>query len=242
MARPATTVLLIRDGDEGLEVLMVVRRNGLSQYAAAMAFPGGGIDPEDEDEAWLPLCVGAEELDPAERARRIAGYRELHEETGILLLDRPVAVLPAPGAGFIDVVGGTGGRLDLSSMLPFAHWVTPEGPPRRYDTFFRLCWLTTDLVANADGDETVAAEWVRPEVALALGKAGERNVLIPTRCQLDLLAQAASVADAVASARTRPILTVSPTVDQRSDGTHLSIPPAAGYPTCEFFLPRGAGR
>jgi 8-oxo-dGTP pyrophosphatase MutT (NUDIX family) len=87
-ARPCTTVLLVRDGTEGLEVLMVVRHER-SHFASALVFPGGGIDAEDADEAWLDLIDGAAELDEVERARRIAGFRELYEETGVLLLDSP---------------------------------------------------------------------------------------------------------------------------------------------------------
>src|ERR1700751_4445273 len=111
--RPSTTVLLVRDSADGLEVLMVVR-NDRSQYASALVFPGGVIDAEDGDEAWLGLIDGAEGLDPAERTRRIAGFRELHEETGLLLLDAPQHRPKTDGEGtsFLEVVRGSGGRLD----------------------------------------------------------------------------------------------------------------------------------
>jgi 8-oxo-dGTP pyrophosphatase MutT (NUDIX family) len=238
--RPSTTVLLVRDGEGGLEVLMVVRPNDKSQYAAAMVFPGGVLEAADADEAWLELCDGAEGLDPDERARRIGGFRELYEETGILLLEAPAG---APGAvdaqtPFLEVVRASGGRLDLAAMAPFAHWVTPEGAPKRYDTFFRLCWRTTEMTAVSDGRETVAVEWLTPARALALGAAGERNLLFPTRCQLDLLAQAGSVEAAVAAARARRIVPVSPSMERRPEGTFLSIPPEAGYPVCEFHMGR----
>jgi 8-oxo-dGTP pyrophosphatase MutT (NUDIX family) len=235
--RPSTTVLLVRDGADGLEVLMVVRRNDKSQYAAAMVFPGGVIDPEDADEAWLGLCDGLDGLDGAERVRRIAGFRELHEETGVLLLDNPARAPEAAGeTPFLEVVRRSGGRLDLSAMAPFAHWVTPEGAPKRYDTYFRLCWRTTEMTAVSDGRETVAVEWLRPADALALGASGERNLLFPTKCQLDLLAQVRSVEEAVAAARARRIVPVSPSMERRPEGTFLSIPPEAGYPVCEFQM------
>ena len=239
--RPATTVLLVRDGSEGLEVLMVVRAADSSQFSAAMVFPGGVIDPEDSDAAWLEFCDGLEGLDPAERARRIAGFRELYEETGVLLLDEPQR-LPeaAPGeTPFLELVRGSGGRLNLAAMIPFAHWVTPEGAPKRYDTFFRLCFTTTEMTAVSDGRETVLAEWLRPAEAIALGASGARNLLFPTKCQLDLLAQAESVAEAVAAASARRIVPVSPTVDRRTEGTFLSIPLESGYPIREFQVVAG---
>ena len=88
--RPSTTVLLVRDGADGLEVLMVVREDR-GQYASAMVFPGGVVDPQDADEAWLELVDGAGNVGAAERVRRIAGFRELWEETGLLLVEAPGA-------------------------------------------------------------------------------------------------------------------------------------------------------
>jgi 8-oxo-dGTP pyrophosphatase MutT (NUDIX family) len=237
--RPSTTVLLVRDGPDGIEVLMVVRRNDRSQYASAMLFPGGTVEPSDADERWLSLCEGAAGLDAAERARRIAGFRELHEETGIALLGRPDRV-PARATGetsFYEAVRSSGGRLDLSAMVPFAHWITPEGAPKRYEVFFRLCWLPTDMTAVSDGQETVAAEWLQPADAVALGASGQRNLLFPTKCQLELLAQSRTVEEALALTRARRIVPVSPRVERRGEETFLSIPSEAGYPVCEFRMP-----
>ena len=237
--RPSTTVLLVRDSADGLEVLMVVR-NDRSQYASALVFPGGVIEAEDGDEAWLDLLDGTEGLDPAERRRRIAGFRELYEETGLLLLEAPLRQPQMGGEGisFLEVVRGSGGRLDLLAMAPFAHWVTPEGAPKRYDTFFRLCWLTTEMTAISDGRETVSVEWLKPSGALALGASKARNLLFPTKCQLELLDQSRSVEEAVAAARARKIVPVSPSMDRREEGTFLSIPPESGYPVREFFMGR----
>jgi 8-oxo-dGTP pyrophosphatase MutT (NUDIX family) len=238
-ARPSTTVLLVRDGAEGLEVLMVVRHER-SHFASALVFPGGGIDAEDADEAWLDLIDGAAELDEVERARRVAGFRELYEETGVLLLDSPDR-WPEPAgdgeaASFRDVVRSSGGRLDLAAMAPFAHWVTPERAAKRYDTHFRLCWRTTEMTAVSDGRETVSAEWLRPADAIALGASGERKLLVPTRCQLDLLAQTQTVEAAAAAARSRRIIPVTPSFEPRPEGNILSIPEEAGYPVREFFM------
>ena len=234
--RPATTVLLVRDGVDGLEVLMVVR-HAESYFASAMVFPGGMIDPEDADEAWLGLCDGADGLDPPERARRVAGFRELYEETGILLLDAPERA-PDASAGetpFLELVRQSGGKLDLAAMAPFAHWVTPEMAPKRFDTHFRLCWRTTEMTAVSDGRETVSVEWLKPAEAIALGARGERNLLFPTKCQLEMLDEAATVEAAVAAARARRITPVTPVVQQRPEGMFLTIAPESGYPVCEYL-------
>jgi len=46
---PSATVLLLRDGAEGLEVFMVLRHEGAASFAGALVFPGGEVDPGDRD-------------------------------------------------------------------------------------------------------------------------------------------------------------------------------------------------
>jgi 8-oxo-dGTP pyrophosphatase MutT (NUDIX family) len=229
-------VLLVRDGQDGLEVLMVVR-HAQSYFASAMVFPGGVIDLEDGDEAWLEHANGAEGLDALERARRVAGFRELYEETGVLLLDAPEHPAKAGSeTPFLEVVRSSGGKLDLTAMAPFAHWVTPAMAPKRFDTHFRLCWQTTEMTAVSDGRETVSVEWLRPAEALALGASKARNLLFPTKCQLELLEQTATVAEAVSAARARRIVQVSPKFERRPEGTFLRIGEESGYPVREFLV------
>jgi 8-oxo-dGTP pyrophosphatase MutT (NUDIX family) len=233
--RLSSTVILVRERAR-LEVLMVVR-NAQSYFASALVFPGGTVDPEDRDVAWDDHLIGNAVLADDERAIRIAGFRELFEETGLLLADR--AMVGGEGA-FRDIIAGQGARLDLAAMLPFAHWITPDLSPKRYDTHFRLCALTTDLVAVSDGRETVGVEWLRPEDALELGASGQRKVLFPTRLNLELLARAGSVEEAIAQAQDRSIVTVTPQVERRAEGTYVTIPPDAGYGPAEEFT--GGGR
>jgi 8-oxo-dGTP pyrophosphatase MutT (NUDIX family) len=78
-ARPASTVLLIRDGAEGLEVFMVVRNRAIDFAGGALVFPGGRVEPDDV------AIAGGEGLD----AFRIAGIRETFEECGVLLARPP---------------------------------------------------------------------------------------------------------------------------------------------------------
>ena len=71
--RPAATILLVRDAP--FEVLMV-RRHAGQTFSSALVFPGGTVDESDWSDAWLDLATGGEALDPAERALRIAAFRE----------------------------------------------------------------------------------------------------------------------------------------------------------------------
>ncbi len=233
--RLASTVLLIRDRS-GLEVLMVERHES-ANFASALVFPGGMVDPEDHDDAWLEWVDTPADLPVTERAVRIAGFREMYEETGIFLADHaPTGTLaPADQAPFIQVVAGAGARLDLGAMHPFAHWITPMSAPKRYDTHFRLCGLGTELTAVSDGRETVSVEWLRPKDALDLGAAGERKLLFPTVMNLRRLAEAASVEEGIEAAKARPVVTVSPLIQQRPDGVYLTLPADSGYGPAEFF-------
>ncbi|MBV9509756.1 MAG: NUDIX domain-containing protein [Caulobacteraceae bacterium] len=239
--RLAATVLLIRDRS-GLEVLMV-ERHEQAYFSSALVFPGGVVDPEDRGPDWFPLVDGAEGLDEAERALRIAGYRELYEETGLLLADCAPAGVVTPATEqvpFVAVVERAKARLDLAAMHRFTHWITPEAAPKRFDTHFRLCGLGTELVAASDGRETVSVEWIRPKDALDLGASRQRKLLFPTQMNLKLLSQASSVEEAIADSKTRAIATVSPIMQQRPDGLYLTLPDDAGYGAgVEFYAGRG---
>jgi 8-oxo-dGTP pyrophosphatase MutT (NUDIX family) len=237
--RLAATVLLVRDRS-GLEVLMV-ERNEKTYFASALVFPGGLVEADDSHEDWLELSSGHELMPLAERALRIAGFRELYEETGVFLTGGPGGPVTPPeplDGGFRDLVARSGARLDLDAMHPFAHWITPETSPKRYDTHFRLCGLDTASVAVSDGTETVSVEWLRPRDALAMGVAGERKLLFPTRLNLELLATASSVEAAIDAARLRAIITVTPQVERRQEGVFVTIPPDAGYGPAEEFAGR----
>lgn len=73
-ATPAATVILVRDGGDGLETLMLRRNTKLAFAGGMWVFPGGRIDPEDIDPA-VP--------DDTERAARRAAARETREEAGL---------------------------------------------------------------------------------------------------------------------------------------------------------------
>ncbi len=69
----AATVLLVRDGSQGLEVLYVQRNAKLAFHGGAWVYPGGRIDPADF----------SSEPDDLEAAARRAAAREAHEEAGV---------------------------------------------------------------------------------------------------------------------------------------------------------------
>jgi 8-oxo-dGTP pyrophosphatase MutT (NUDIX family) len=228
--RLAATLLLLRDGP--FEVLMV-RRHARATFASALVFPGGALDADDADDSWLPLVTGADDLEPGERARRIAAARETWEETGILL---GAADAGARDRSFRAALEAADGLLDLRSIVPFGHWITPIAEARRFDTHFYLAAAPVGQFATADGGETVDSEWIAPADAVRL--AAERTILFPTLMNLGRLAEKTSVADALASARAHPVVAVQPVITLLDDGTRvISIPESSGYGTTEFRMP-----
>lgn len=238
VTRLAATILVLRD--DPFEVLMV-RRHGSGQFASALVFPGGVVDPADRSDAWLPLIDDVGDFDANERVLRIAAFRETFEEASLLLGrgsdGRAVPCRSDDRNDFHAVVAASGGRLQLGDLARFGHWVTPEVAPKRFDTHFFLCRAPAGQEAVCDGGETVALEWVSPRDALDRAAAGERSILFPTRMNLKRLAESSDAAGAIAAALARERFTVTPRVEKRADGMLVIIPAAAGYGETENFHP-----
>lgn len=245
-ALPAATVMLLRD-DPAFEVLMVTRHDKTRTHGGALVFPGGKTHDDDLDPQWAAHADGWDDFDEEQRGLRVAAVREVFEEAGVLLARRadggaigadacPIEVRKAVDAGttkFLDVVSGLDARIDLHAVVLFARWITPPIAAHRFDTWFYVAHAPADQLGVCDGRETVDLEWVTPEGALSLWRAGERKVVFPTRTNLGLLGEAASAADAIARAKARPFISVQPRVEERPEGRFLVLPPDAGYGAIE---------
>jgi 8-oxo-dGTP pyrophosphatase MutT (NUDIX family) len=196
-ARPAATVMLIRDADGGLEVLMV-RRRARGFFGGLTVFPGGAVDPIDSSELTASVVVGR----PRDAAYRAAALRELAEETGLALT--PVGVSPAPpgrGAGLLSELEASGIRLDGTRLTLVSRWVTPEAAPTRFDTLFYLVGVTDTPEIRLDADELVGHMWVGPSAALDMHSTGEVEMFLPTVSHLRWLAWRSDIEDAIAAAQ-----------------------------------------
>ncbi|HOY78656.1 MAG TPA: NUDIX hydrolase [Hyphomonadaceae bacterium] len=243
--KPASTVVLVRDSLETpqtLEVLMVRRSAGMAFGASAWVFPGGKVAASDADPAWDDLSDGTYEH--YQRSLRIAAAREVFEESGLMLATRDGRELDAnASAGFdamrsaveadpallIKLAREASLRLTLDRLIPFAHWITPNFEPRRFDTHFYLVHAPADQVVRHDGREAVDHQWVAPQELLERRKQGGAKLMFPTRLNLEVLARSSTAAEAVAAARAREVVTVEPRVEERADGKVLVIPAEAGY-------------
>lgn len=221
---------------------MIKRHHEIDFAGGAMVFPGGAAQAGDRDPAWKDHVTGWDGLDDRQRALRIAAIREGWEEAGILVArgldDIDPARIQDPEAreavdggrrSFLEVVEGLGARLSLDALTVFAHWIGPQGAPKRFDTFFYLVRTPAEQAAACDGREAVDAEWIAPAEALRLAEAGARRVVFPTRMNLQLLAEASSAEDAIGRARSRTLVTVEPRVEERDGKRCLVLPPDAGY-------------
>jgi 8-oxo-dGTP pyrophosphatase MutT (NUDIX family) len=225
---PSATLLLLRDGPGGLEVLMMCRSEASSFAPGAYVFPGGRVGPEDE--VLARFCASCEATDSPALARRIAAIRETYEECGILLARRPAGKLLSR----IDVRPGmslTDGSLELATdlLVPFAHWITPASRPKRFDTWFFLARAPDDQVAAHDGHEATDTVWLRPADVLAKADAEAVKLVFVTRMNLIKLGRSRTVAEAMAAAASSSIVTVIPEVVQTADGPAFQIPEAADY-------------
>jgi len=168
----AATVVLLRDGAGGLEVLMIERPDRGS-FAGAWVFPGGKLDPGDAG------AVG-DATAPEEADARRAAVRETREETGL--------------------------EIEASALVTLSCWDPPPGAPLRIRTWFFLAAAPEGALRLEPG-EAVAAEWLRPSIALQRQSRGELLLYPPTWVTLHGLADADGVDSALAGARVRGVQT-----------------------------------
>ncbi|MCP3913634.1 MAG: NUDIX domain-containing protein [Actinomycetia bacterium] len=225
--RPAATVMIVDDRPD-LHVLML-KRNARSVFVGDMwVYPGGAVDPEDGHGRVEALCTGEDDASASAAlgvgadglAFWVASLREMFEEAGVLLAHRvgedhlidlsPLDVeerfseyrdqVNDGSLPFMDVIEGEQLRLELTDMHYVGHWLTPMGPPRRYDTRFFLAAMPAGQTPLHDNDEAVHHEWVRPADAVALNRTGEMIMMTPTIAMMMRLLPFHRAAEAVAAA------------------------------------------
>ena len=225
--RLASTVIPLRDSAEGPEVFLVKRTRTVAFMAGAHVYPGGAVDEADADTPALGgeavrRRIGTENA----HALAVAALRELFEESGILLADGTLpdalrAEVAAGRLGFQEVCAAHKVQVDLDQIAVWAHWITPEAEPRRYDTWFFVAKVPQDTEARHDDGETVASTWIRPERALEACRAGEMFLAPPTWKTLEDLCGFESVDAVLAQASDRPVPPIQPVL--RSDSGQIVI-------------------
>ena len=255
--RPASTILLLRDAParvvdgkrrDEIEVFMMVRHYEIDFNSGALVFPGGSVDKGDNAIIAKPsLYSGGEGMEAGELSFRIAAIRETFEESGILLA-RPKgsnglvdarraseieaahrAELCEGKTTFEKVLTDNGILLALDELVPYAHWITPEGMPKRFDTWFFLAAAPPDQLGAHDGKESTDSIWVSPREALEGGETGRFKLPFPTTRNLIKLGKQTSVKAALDDSRGKNVVTVTPVMTKTATGRQLRIPLEAGY-------------
>lgn len=241
--RPAAAVVLARSHPAGGFEVYMVRRHVKSEFVPdAFVFPGGSVSAADIEAETAPgLCDGAPAGPTALGAGfRAAAIRECFEEAGVLLATRdghPLAPDAAELARMVaeraalnrrettlaEVAARKGLTLATRELLHWAHWITPEPFPKRFDTHFFLAAMPEGQQAAHDQLETTAGAWVRPADALARWKAGDFPIVFATIHQLRALADVPDLAAAEARFTGVPP-TIQPRIVQR-DGRDMILLP-----------------
>ncbi|MGZ4805826.1 MAG: NUDIX hydrolase [Ilumatobacteraceae bacterium] len=231
-AKPAATVMLLRDGDAGVEVFML-RRTTSAAFARGMyVFPGGKVDAADgqDDPGYV-----------------VAAIRECYEEAGVLLATDQDGTMVTDGhpalahrdavhEGTVDLLAlcaEHGLRPAIDHLVWVSHWITPVGESsRRFDTRFFVAVAPPGQTSKHDDTETIASTWIRPGEALRREADGELAMMPPTIKSLQYLAVHHDAAGVMASARRlgrpEPIL---PKLRRHADGriVGVSLPEDADY-------------
>jgi 8-oxo-dGTP pyrophosphatase MutT (NUDIX family) len=244
-------VILARDVPDGLEVLLLKRHPDSRFSPGAFAFPGGRVETADAESGIEGRCRGLRrgdasrrlpDVEPPDRAIGfwVAALREAFEEAGLLLAYGP------DGYSVDEATLGTAhvqrarcredsalfGRLlaDLDLVLAtdrvayWAHWITPEERPIRYDTRFFVAAAWPDQSPEPDGHEMVAARWIRPGDALARHRARELVLPLPTQRILASVDEHPDIGALLAAARGRDVRPVRPRIVRDGSAERILLP------------------
>lgn len=223
--RQAATVVLLRDGPQGLEVFLM-KRHGLSDVlGGAYVFPGGKLDASDallspqahldQDLSQLHTALGEADTDAATAAALyVAAVREAFEESGVLFtLDTDAhrlaqaTRLQQEGMAFNPMLESMGLRLQTRALRPWSRWITPHRPSvthKRFDTRFFVAAVPEGQTARHDNFETTESVWLRPRVALEQYWDGQIELAPPQIMSLAHLSRHTDVNSVMAAASLAP--------------------------------------
>ncbi|MGW5104716.1 NUDIX hydrolase [Streptomyces sp. NPDC004100] len=245
--RRAATVLLLRDTPAGPAVHMLRRRASMAFAGGAYAYPGGGVDPRDDDReigwagpsrAWWADRLGVDEN--GAQAVVCAAVRETFEEAGVLLAgsgpdavvgdtsgddwEADRAALIAHELSFAEFLDRRGLVLRSDLLGAWTRWITPEFETRRYDTWFFVAALPEGQRTRETSGEADRTVWTRPEDAAAGYDRGELLMMPPTIATLRQLLPYGTAAEALAAAPERDMTPVLARARLRDGEVVLSWP------------------
>jgi 8-oxo-dGTP pyrophosphatase MutT (NUDIX family) len=253
--RHAATVVLLRDATAGMEVYLLRRSASMAFAAGAFVFPGGSMDPRDMDlgdEAWVGRSAAewAQDLscdEPIARALVCAAVRETFEESGVMLAGADGDTVVADTSGddweadrlalldrslsLADLLRRRGLVVRADLLRAWAHWLTPEIEPRRFDTRFFVAALPAGQRTRDVGGEADRVAWMTPAAAVAGSEAGEMVLMPPTLTALKDLTAYGAVAEVSEAAAARKVSRIMPKlIFGEGDRLRFLMPGDPDYP------------
>jgi 8-oxo-dGTP pyrophosphatase MutT (NUDIX family) len=255
--KDASTVIVLREADGGLETFMLCRHHQSGFMGGAHVFPGGKVDPSDAEAGWharvdrpaeeITELLGETDAEVG-LGLLVAAVRETFEEAGVLLASTAAgADLPATrerlhgGASFAELANAIDMKIDSTALTPYARWITPRMESRRFDTRFYIAVLPEGQSASHDGTETTSAIWLRPAGAIEDMHAGRIKLAPPTVRTLQWLAEFDDAASVIADALSRKPPLIRPRLVTGEAGWFLALPGDPEHPENDAVLP-GATR
>ncbi|MFT3719830.1 NUDIX hydrolase [Pseudorhodoferax sp.] len=259
-ALPAATLIMLRDGPAGIEVLLVRRHGNSALLGGAYVFPGGKLDAADTEldpalhldqpPDQLRASLHDAELEaPQAAGLYVAAVREAFEEAGVLLAAGPGGTAPdLPRAAallkddtpFNAMLARLDLRVQTQWLVPWARWITPRLPSvmnKRFDTRFFAAVVPAEQVARHDDYETVETAWLTPRTALQRYWDGEIEMAPPQIMTLAQLSHHASAGAALAAARAGRPPVIQPESIHEDGVRVVCYPGDACHPVAERALP-----
>ncbi len=227
---PSASVMVLRDGPQGLEVLLAKRHGNSKVLGGAYVFPGGKLDAADcavpparldQTPQQLQQALGEPGTDAATACGlHVAALRETFEECGLLLHEGLAPGMPArlrahlqDGQTYLAATEAMGLGLRTRLIHPWSRWITPRMPSvsdRRFDTRFFVALAPTDHEAAHDAHEVTEITWLRPEAALRQYWDHQMGLAPVQLITLMQLVQHDSAASVMAQARSHKPLHIEP--------------------------------
>ena len=250
----STVILLRNKESEGFEVFLLKRHEKSSFMGGNFVYPGGRVDRDDGSLEICSFSKGVtfdeaqkilgEKISPEESfAHWIAGIRELFEEAGVLLaydqkgelfqiknrdeqqkFSNYRTLLQKGGITICQMAQEEKLLFALDQLHYYAHWITPEARPERFDTRFFLSRYPIGQEASHDQKETTAGIWITPRKALEENLKGEVFLSPPTLKTLEDLSRFKTIDDISHSLKNRNIQPILPILTKISDNPLIIFP------------------
>ncbi len=254
---PSATVMLLRDGALGPEVLMMRRHGNSSVLGGVHVFPGGKLDDADGEIAehffdqplqHLLQALQQEDLDAKTAAALyVTALRETFEECGLLLCDgiapdvlREARALLGAGKGFMGVLQQLALPLQTRHLAPWSRWITPRVASlshKRFDTRFFVAQAPQGQEALHDDHEATETVWLSPTQALRQYWDSQIEMAPPQILTLSQLTHFDSVAAILAAARSRPPALIEPAPHDHEGQRVICYPGDPRHPVAERAWP-----